>query len=337
MSVLDVTLDRPGRHDGALRVPWSRDRSAYGQLVVPVTVLSGSAGPTLLLIAGVHGDEYEGQIVLADLARTLDPAALRGRVILVPRANPLAAAAGRRTTPEDGGNLARAFPGDPAGPITAALAAAIARHLVPLADAVIDLHAGGGSLEYVPCGWGRLPRDTVQAGRVLDLLLAFAPLAAVVERPEASGTLVAAALDAGAVAVAAELGGGGAVTPASLATTRDGCRRALVHLGMLQGDPAPPGRLLTVHASHFLRSPAAGLFEPAATLGQTVEAGAVAGWVHDPVRPALPPETLLFPASGLLLCRRVPAACEPGDVLLHLAEDTGRNPLLSPADASSAP
>ena len=59
---LEVELDRPGRHQGALLVPWSRDESAYGQLVVPVTVLNGGPGPTLLLTGGVHGDEYEGQI-----------------------------------------------------------------------------------------------------------------------------------------------------------------------------------------------------------------------------------------------------------------------------------
>src|SRR5213079_3168534 len=67
---LELELERPGRHRGALVLPWSRDESAYGQLVVPVIVLKGGPGPTLLLTAGVHGDEYEGQIVVPELART---------------------------------------------------------------------------------------------------------------------------------------------------------------------------------------------------------------------------------------------------------------------------
>ena len=327
---LEVALGERGRHDGALTVPWSRDESAYGQLVVPVTVLQGGPGPTLLITAGVHGDEYEGQIVLPELARTLDPGSLRGRVILVPRANPLAARAGRRTSPADGGNLARLFPGDPAGGITSALAAAIARDLLPLADAVLDLHAGGRSLEYLPCAWGRLPADPALAGRVLDLMLVFgAGIAAVTVQPGQGGTLVAEALAAGRPAFAAELGGGGAVTPATLALARQGCRGVAAHLGILEDASAPVStRLLAVEPMHFLRSPAAGLFEPLFGLGQAVAVGEPAGLLHDPERQAAP-LPLVFSASGIVICRRVPAPCEAGDVLVHLARDVGREELLS--------
>ena len=56
------------------------------------------AGPSVLLTAGNHGDEYEGQIALLKLIRDLDPGRLRGRVIVMPRLNLPAAAAGRRTS-----------------------------------------------------------------------------------------------------------------------------------------------------------------------------------------------------------------------------------------------
>ena len=328
MSALEVTLDRPGRHEGALVVPWSRDDSAYGQLVVPVFVLQGGPGPTALLVAGVHGDEFEGQIVLPELVRTLDPAALRGRVVIVPRANP--PALGRRTSPVDGGNLARLFPGRPDAGLSAALAHAITRYLLPLADAVVDLHAGGASLQYLPCAWDALPDDRAHAGRVLDLLLAFgAPITAVVVQPPSNATLIAASLAAGKIAIAAELGGGGSVTPASLAVARTGCLRALAHLGILADAPVgSQGRLMAVRPQHYLRSPHAGLFEPAFTLGDKVGAGDCAGWLHDPHRPGAAPQPLAFAGSGLVLCRRVPALCTPGDVLAHLAEDTERTALL---------
>ena len=327
MSSLNVRLDQPGRYHGSLVIPWSRHDSAYGQLVVPVIVLNGAAGPTALFTAGVHGDEYEGQIVLPELARTLDPASLRGRIILVPRANPPAADAAARNSPADGGNLARVFPGDARGGLTAALADAITRHLLPLADAVIDLHAGGSSLEYIPCAWGRLPAEVALAERVLDLLLAFgAKYTGVIAQPEGSGTLVAQALAMGRPAMAAELGGGGGVTPGSLAVARQGCRRVLSHLGILaHGEPHPVGRLLAVRPAHLLRSPGHGLFEPAFVLGQSVAAGDAAGWLH---RHDQIPHKLSFAASGTVLCRRVPAPCEPGDVLAHLAEDIAREALL---------
>ncbi len=326
---LEVELDRPGRHQGALLVPWSRDESAYGQLVVPVTVLNGGPGPTLLLTGGVHGDEYEGQIVLAELARTLDAADLRGRVILVPRANPPACRAGRRTSPVDGGNLARLFPGQESGGLTSSLAAAIARELLPLADAVVDLHAGGASLEYAPCAWGRLPARADLAARVLDMMQAFGTsYAAVTLQPGASGTLVADALASGRPAFAAELGGGGGVTTASLSAAREGCRNALAHMGMLEAARAPLAALMAVEPAHFLRSPAAGLFEPYFHLGQAVEAGEAAGVLHDPERAQAEPVPLAFRTSGIVICRRVPARCEAGDVLAHLARPAQRAELL---------
>ncbi|MBS7705602.1 succinylglutamate desuccinylase/aspartoacylase family protein [Chelatococcus asaccharovorans] len=333
---LDIPLDQPGRHVGALRLPWSHDRSAYGQIVIPVVVINGGPGPTALCTGGVHGDEYEGPIVLGALARELAPGDINGRLIIVPTANPPAAQAGRRTSPIDGGNLARLFPGEANGGPTSQIAEGITRLLLPAADYLLDFHSGGSTLDYLPCAFGRLPTDRALAARVLDLLAAFgAPVTAVVKRPEAKGTLVAAALDAGVAAMATELGGSGGVTRQTVAIAADGLRRALGHMGILPGDAAlarapdaPSTRLLAVAGEHFLRAPGRGLFEPAFMLGDRVAAGDVAGWLSDPERPDRAPEPVHFAAAGLVICRRVPALAEPGDVLVHLGEDTTREALI---------
>ena len=141
-----------------MRIPWSDDRSAYGQIVIPIAVISNGEGPTALLTGGVHGDEYEGQIVLGALARDLDPA-IRGRIIIMPCANPAAALAGRRHVACRSGNLARLFPGDPAGGPTGQIAEGITRLLLPEADFLVDFHSGGSTLDYLPCAFGRLPSD----------------------------------------------------------------------------------------------------------------------------------------------------------------------------------
>ncbi|MBZ6079009.1 succinylglutamate desuccinylase/aspartoacylase family protein [Microvirga puerhi] len=328
---LDIPLDRPGRTIGALRLPWSHDRSAYGQIVIPIVVVQNGSGPTALLTAGVHGDEYEGQIVLGRLARALRPEAIQGRVIILPCAHPAAALAGRRTSPFDGGNLARLFPGDPHGGPTSQLAEGISRLLLPEADYLVDFHSGGSTLDYLPCAFGRLPSDTPLANCVLDLLIAFgAPVTAVVRRPEARGTLVAEALEKGVVAMATELAGGGGVTKETLDIAEQGLARALAHIGILPpAGPTPQTRLLAIEAEHFLRSPGRGLFEPMFTLGQDVDAGAIAGRLSDPERPERPTEDIIFTASGTVLCRRVPAMAEPGDVLVHLGKDITRAELLS--------
>ena len=61
-----VDFDREGKQIGALHVPHSVTRSAYGVQPIPVAVLRNGPGPQVLLSAGNHGDEYEGQVVLND-------------------------------------------------------------------------------------------------------------------------------------------------------------------------------------------------------------------------------------------------------------------------------
>src|ERR1700685_433337 len=71
-------------------------------------------GKNAVIIAGIHGDEYEGPAAIAEFVASLDSARLSGSLTAVPVANPPAFAAGTRTNP-DGMNLARCFPGDSNG------------------------------------------------------------------------------------------------------------------------------------------------------------------------------------------------------------------------------
>ena len=64
-----IDLNAPGKSVGHLLVPISTDESAYGVVPIPIVVINGAPGPAVLLIGAVHGDEYEGSIVLDDLAR----------------------------------------------------------------------------------------------------------------------------------------------------------------------------------------------------------------------------------------------------------------------------
>ena len=82
--VAEVDFAARGRQSGHLRVPQSRDDSGWGTIAVPIVVVANGEGPTVLLTAGNHGDEYEGQVTLLDLARNLRPEEVRGRAILLP-------------------------------------------------------------------------------------------------------------------------------------------------------------------------------------------------------------------------------------------------------------
>ena len=108
-----IPLNHDGAHHGFLRLPYSRDDSAWGSIMIPITVIKNGKGPTALLTGANHGDEYEGPVALLDLAVNLRPEDIKGRVIIVPAFNFPAFRSGTRTSPIDQGNLNRAFPAGP--------------------------------------------------------------------------------------------------------------------------------------------------------------------------------------------------------------------------------
>ena len=64
-----------------------------------------------MVIAGVHGDEYEGVRTILDTYQSLNPDDMCGDFLAVAVANPPAFWNGTRLSPLDRANLARAFPG----------------------------------------------------------------------------------------------------------------------------------------------------------------------------------------------------------------------------------
>ena len=90
----EVDFNRDGKQVDWIYLHHSVTRSAYGEIMIPITVVKNGSGPTVLLMAGNHGDEYEGQIALVKLIRWLEPDHIKGRVIILPAANLPAAMAG---------------------------------------------------------------------------------------------------------------------------------------------------------------------------------------------------------------------------------------------------
>jgi predicted deacylase len=112
------------------------------------TIRGKGEGPRLLIVAGVHGDEWEPMVAVRRLAGTLQPDEVRGIVTLVPVLNVPAYRAGRRVGP-DGLDLARTFPGRPDGSPTQQIAYEFTS-LLDRADYLIDLHTGGLQLSVWP-------------------------------------------------------------------------------------------------------------------------------------------------------------------------------------------
>jgi uncharacterized protein len=327
MIFTDVDYNRQGKQVDWLNLPHSVTRSAYGSISIPVAVVNNGEGPTVFLMAGNHGDEYEGQIVLAKLIRELEPAHVRGRVIILPAANLPAAMDGARVSPIDQGNLNRAFPGDPHGTPTFAIAHYIDSILYPMADYHHDLHSGGSSLKYMPFCSMRKSGDAALDARSLAALQAFdAPLSMVWAYNPENRLAGAAAARRGLVSLGGEFGGGGNVDRSSLAMLERGVRNFLQFSGVMadaQPMPAPRGtRLVEVNSrDHYVYATESGLLEPLVDLGAEVRQGDLAGQIHFVDNPARAPVPCHFRRAGMVVCQRHFGRVQRGDCVAHLATD----------------
>ena len=327
MIFTDIDYDKEGKQVDWLHLPHSVTRSAYGAIAIPVVVIRNGPGPTVFLMAGNHGDEYEGQIALTKLIRELEPDHIRGRVIILPAANLPAAMAGARVSPIDQGNLNRAFPGDPHGTPTFAIAHYIDSVLYPMADFHHDLHSGGSSLRYVPFCSMRKSGDAALDARSLAALTAFnSPLSLVwAFNPENRLAGAAAALR-GLVSLGGEFGGGGDVNRASLAMLEHGLRNFLQFTGVMAQPAATeqPGgmRLMEVSSrDHYVYAIEPGLLEHSVDLGAEVRKGQLAGLIHFVDNPSREPVPVYFRRDGMVVCQRHFGRVERGDCVAHLATD----------------
>ena len=322
----DIDLTAEGKATGFVRVPHSVHRSAYGWIPIPIVRIKNGDGPNVLMQAGNHGDEWEGQIGLGNLIRSIQPQHIKGRLVILPSANFPAAMECRRTSPIDEGNLNRSFPGDAEGTITQQIAYFIEHALLPGFDYSFDFHSGGSSLTYIPSALAPRSEDPARMAKIIGMLKAFgAPVSYIAAAPQGGGrTFTSASARQGVVSMGTELGGGGLVTPGSLKVAEDGMRRVLAHIGLLQVPvPAPtPTRLTEIGGDdYYVYASDGGLFEPLVDLGTEVKAGQPAARIHFHHTPWREPDLLTFKRDGLVLCKRVPARCERGDCLFHLATD----------------
>jgi len=320
----DIDYNKTGKQVGWLNLPHSVTRSAYGMIAIPIAVVKNGSGPTAFLMAGNHGDEYEGQIALCKLIRALEPAQVQGRVIVMPAANLPAAMAGARVSPIDGGNLNRAFPGDPERGVTQEIAHYIDSVVFPMADLFADLHSGGSSLAYVPFASTNEGPDPAVNRRSLDALTAFGVEYSVVWKHADPRYSPGAAIKRGIPNIAGEFGGGGSVNRRMLGNVEQGLWRLLKHLEIWDGptSPASSTRYMNVPGiDYHVHAPDHGLFEPATNLGDWVKAGDLCGQVHfvdDPMRPPVP---CFFKRDGMVICQRHLARVERGDCVAHQVID----------------
>jgi predicted deacylase len=326
-----VDLDAPGRQVGRLELPRSTNTAGWASTYIPIITVANGSGPTVLVLGGNHGDEYEGQVAGLKLARELQPDDLSGRIIVIPCLSPDASRAGTRLWPS-GANFNRSFPGSPDGPPNEQLADFLTRVLFPPSDVVIDMHSGGRSTLFLVCSHMHVVDERDQRRRMLEGMLAWnTDWHYLYIDVAGSGLLPVEAERQGKVVVTTELGGGGHVTARTHAIAYDGLRNVLRWVGVLEGEVVSRDDAVILDGrdpANYVFAPESGLWEAMADPGETVEAGQPVGRLHFLERPDREPETIVAPLAGVVAGIRAIAATEQGDNVVVLGQPIDRRQLL---------
>jgi hypothetical protein len=279
---------RPGETaSGWIEIPAGRDPADPGTRI-PVTVAhGGSGGPVLALIAGTHGYEYTSILALQRLRPRLEPARMRGSVILVHMANPPSFYGRRIYHSPDGKNLNRVYPGDPSGTLSERIAAALTREVIEPATHLADMHCGDGNESLRPYVYWTISGDRSLDAATRELALAYGIDYIVVDRerprdPAKSVYTSNTAILRGKPAITTESGGLGLTDEASVAAHERGALGLIAHLGIQDFPAARVAAPVWIVRSEVARAPAGGIWTPAVEKAQRVAAGALLGRIADP-------------------------------------------------------
>jgi len=320
-----IDFERDGLQHGFLKIPHSRNDSAWGSIMLPISYAKNGDGPGAILTGANHGDEYEGPIALHDLANNIDIAQVHGRVFIIPMMIYPAFQAADRVSPIDQLNMNRVFPGLPKGSITQVIADYITTALLPMCDYVLDIHSGGKTLEFLPFAAYHELADKRQQQACEAATLAFAaPWYISLIEIDAGGMYDTQAEEMGKVFVWTELGGGGSTTPYTVEISKRGVHNFLVHAGILDADPIIPAsaslKLGMQLDNAYLFSEHNGLLEPCVGLGDPVRKGDLIARIYATERTGSNPVEYLAASDGIIVGRHFPSLIKIGDFMNVIAK-----------------
>ena len=286
----EIDFEKPGKHHYQLAFQMD---SNWGSSLIPITVINGLNGPAEKNVAafgGTHGNEYEGQVSVKRLCRDLDPAAMRGKVILIPQLSQSACVANRRESPLDGVNMNRAFPGNPRGTISYRISNFVRTQILPQVHAVIDIHSGGNEAIFPLCSSFHPIPDPKQRAEIAKVAQLFdTPFIMLYSSQLHSGLLTDEAEAMGKITIGGEFGYAESTNRKGTLHAYEGIKNVLRHYGLLPGDivkidparPSPPRFVQALNLADYIPCPKDGVWEPLVDLGVDVREGDLLGRLHD--------------------------------------------------------
>jgi uncharacterized protein len=282
---------------------------------------SQADGPVLCVVSGVHGDEYEGGAAISRVWNELQPESMKGTFVGVPTINLPALESGTRTSPIDGLNLNRIFPGNASGGVSDRIAHFTFNEIAMKCDYLIDFHGGGIDLEHASVVNYRVAPDPA----LVDTARRFAEsagLPVMVHGYPGTGQLVDDVIKAGKPSINIETGGGGNLDERAVGEDVTAMRNVMKHLGMIDGEPVQPQRRLHVKDVYQVRVQHGGTWHrrPHFSNSSYVQAGEVIGTVVDVFRNTV--ETVTVPEAGYLYVYRWFPKIQAGDWVAFVGRET---------------
>lgn len=285
------------------------------EVEIPLVVVRGEQrGPTLCLVAGIHGDELNGIEVVRRVVEAVQPADLRGTLIGAPIVNLFGFWNHSRYLP-DRRDLNRHFPGRAQGSTASRIAYRFWHEVVRHCTHLIDFHTGSLHRSNLAQVRGDLSREDVAA-----LALAFGERI-VVHNPGLKNTLRAQAVSAGIPAILYEAGETMRFQKEHISKGVLGVRRVMQHLGMQRGTLPRAPKSLVFLETHWVRAKQGGIVELTPALGDRIEKGDTIGVVTDPLRNAK--GVVTSPYRGIVIGKVLSPTVLPGLALVHVGVPNG--------------
>jgi predicted deacylase len=272
-------------------------------------------GPTILFLAGIHGDEINGiEIVRRCIAEKLFERIDAGSVIAIPLLNMYGFINFSRDVP-DGKDVNRAFPGSATGSLASRVAHCLSREILPLINLGIDFHTGGrGTYNYPQLRYSPEDEESRKIAEVFGapIMVASTPPGKSLRKTAAKSNLPILTYEGGENQRYDGL---------SLQVGVAGVKRLLSHYGLSASSNVelPSVEIKDIHKSTWMRAGRAGLFRWSKASGHHVRKGEPLGVICDP-RGILPDKRVLANKDGFIIGHANAAVVSQGDAIFNIGE-----------------
>jgi predicted deacylase len=289
----------------------SIDRLPTGTLIdIPIYVFNAKEpGPTILIQAGLHGDEINGIEIVRRMIYEKYFKVKKGTVIAVPILNVFGFIHFSRDLP-DGKDVNRSFPGSKSGSLASRIAYHYTSSILPQIDFCIDLHTGGAMRHNYPqIRYTKDDDNSEQLATIFDAPFSF-------HADLINKSFRKAAFRKGISTIVYEAGQSMRFDDYSIKKGVQGILNILVHFGMSGPVFMEGSKTIYLESRRWLRAPTAGMFIPKILNGSVVKKGQVIGIITDAF--AHHYKELKSPMDGHVFCINHQAVVNQGDALFHI-------------------